>query len=102
MGKIWRGWGWGNIYGDGVGMEKNLQGRGGDGVNFFYRVILYTITTIMTTAVVLNIDRTGSHKHIYEKLQGLLQQDSYNGAQQTTSSQWGYLFVKQTKNQVED
>jgi len=36
-------------------MEKNLQGRGGDGVNFFYRVILYTITTIMTTAVVLNI-----------------------------------------------
>jgi len=51
---------------------------------------------------VLNIDRTGSHKHIYEKLQGLLQQDSYNGAQQTTSSQWGYLFVKQTKNQVED
>jgi len=35
------GMGWGNIYGDGVGMGKILRGWGVDGVNFFYCVILY-------------------------------------------------------------
>jgi len=66
MGKIWRGWGWGNIYGDGVGMGTILRGWGGDGVNFFivsFSIVNHHSTTAVVVLVVCSVFIAHQHSN---------------------------------------